>query len=101
MALIVDTVVKLSYPKLALSALLTSAFILALGYSVILGPPLLHRRLESLFPDLFYTREPWLKSARAHLLNEREYFYLETTNEGWEIGAIPQDYEEEYAQFYP
>ena len=35
-----------------------------------------------------------------YLLNEREYFYLETTNEGWEIGAIPQDYEEEHAQFY-
>ena len=51
---------KLNYLKLALSALLASAFILALGYSVIIGPPLLHRRLESLFPDLFYTREPWL-----------------------------------------
>lgn len=51
---------KLNYLKLALSALLASAFILALGYSVIIGPPLLHRKLESLFPDLFYTREPWL-----------------------------------------
>lgn len=54
---------KLNYLKLALSALLASAFILALGYSVIIGPPLLHRKLESLFPDLFYTREPWLMMA--------------------------------------
>jgi len=55
--------VKLNYLKLSLSALLASAFILALGYSVIIGPPLLHRKLESLFPDLFYTREPWLNMA--------------------------------------
>ena len=54
---------KLNYLKLALSALLASAFILALGYSVIIGPPFLHRKLESLFPDLFYTREPWLNMA--------------------------------------
>jgi len=50
--------VKINYSKLALSALLSSVFILALGYSVIFLPHLLHRRLESLFPDLFYTREP-------------------------------------------
>jgi len=55
--------VKLNYLKLALSALLASVFILALGYSVIIGPLLLHRGLKSLFPDLFYTKEPWLMMA--------------------------------------
>lgn len=54
---------KINIPKLALSALLASVFILALGYSVIFWPPLLHRELKPLFPDLFYTREPWLNMA--------------------------------------
>ena len=54
---------KINFLKLAFSAFLASTFILALVYSVILGPLLLHRRLESLFPDLFYTREPWLNMA--------------------------------------
>jgi len=55
--------VKVNYSKLALSALLSSVFIFALGYSVVFLPHLLHRRLESLFPDLFYTMDPWVNMA--------------------------------------
>ena len=35
-----------------------------------------------------------------YTLNDREYYYLETTNEGWAIGDIPQDYEDESAYLY-
>jgi len=31
----------------------------------------------------------------------KDYFYLETTGEGWEIGEIPEDYEDESAYVYP
>jgi len=31
----------------------------------------------------------------------KKYFYLETTGEGWEIGEIPEAYEDELAYVYP
>lgn len=33
-------------------------------------------------------------------LDSKEYYYLETTGEGWKIGEIPEEYEEESAHLY-
>jgi len=32
--------------------------------------------------------------------NDREYFYLETTSEGWQIGELPDEYQGESAHIY-
>jgi len=46
--------------KLALSVLLASVFIMALGYALIVAPYYIHQELKTVFPDLFYSNEPWM-----------------------------------------
>jgi CRISPR-associated protein Cas1 len=55
---------------------------------------------QDLNPKDFISKdESMSRSARAH--EEEQYFYLETTGEGWEIGDIPPDLTDTRAYIFP
>lgn len=73
------------------SSILVSSLLYGMNYDVIL------LGLPGHMACGVYTQDGY---GFYYLLNEREYYYLETTSEGWKIGDIPQDYEEEGAYLY-
>lgn len=73
------------------SSILVSSLLYGMNYDVIL------LGLPGHMACGVYTQDGY---GSYYTLNDREYFYLETTSEGWVIGDIPQDYEEESAYLY-
>jgi hypothetical protein len=72
------------------SAILTAALIDALNYPVVLLGLPGHMAVGIAIPT----------TGIYYELDGEEYFYLETTGEGWELGELPDDYLDEPAYLY-
>jgi hypothetical protein len=65
------------------TAILTAALLHTMNYDVILVSPPGHVAVGVNMPGTYGSYYNW---------NSKEYFYLETTGEGWTIGQLPNEY---------
>lgn len=72
------------------TSILTASLLEALYFDVILIAPPEHMAV-GVNIDAYGT---------YYTLNEKKYFFLETTGEGWEIGEVPSDFIDESAYLY-
>jgi len=74
------------------TSILAAALLDAMNYDVILINPPGHMAVGVNIPGTYGTYWSY---------NDEEYFYLETTEEGWEIGELPPQFEDTNAYIYP
>ena len=72
------------------TSILTCALLKSMNYDVILIAPPRHMAV-----GVNIDTDGW-----SYTKNNKQYFYLETTSEGWEIGSIPDEYKQVGAYRY-
>lgn len=73
------------------TAILAAAFLNSMGYDVVLLGLPKHMATGVSISNVY---------GSYYNYNDKKYFYLETTGEGWSIGQIPDDYKGVDAQIY-
>ena len=74
------------------TAILAATILKEMGYDVVLVAFKRHMGLGVACSDC---------EGSFYEASNRKYYYLETTGEGWKVGALPSQYEEERARLYP
>ncbi|MDA0525151.1 hypothetical protein [Methanococcoides alaskense] len=75
------------------TAILSAAILRELGYDVVFITLPSHAAIGIKGSDDI--------SGSYYTYNNENYYYLETTNTGWNVGAIPEEYQSEDAQILP
>ena len=74
------------------TAILAATILKEMGYEVVLIAFKRHMGLGVACSDC---------EGSSYEASNRRYYYLETTGEGWKVGALPSQYEEEHPRLFP
>jgi hypothetical protein len=73
------------------TAILTAALLKEMSYDVVLLSPPGHMAIGITCPAC---------KGRPITIDNKKYYYLETTAEGWEVGQLPPEYQNDQVRYY-